>query len=370
MRILHTADWHLGIDLHRMSLLEDQAYFFEQLKKIIIEKQVDVIIIAGDIYDTALASKDAIRLYDQMMSELCLTLRKEVIVIAGNHDSGERLSSLKDLVKPMGLHIFGRMEKEVAPLIIQDCAFYPIPFFHLETMRRIYQTNVKNLDEAFMMILKHAKSKAMQAKKHIAIAHTFCANAKVSESDRFANVGGADLVSSKVFCDMDYTALGHLHRKQQLQHHVYYSGSPLAYSFSEAQVDKAVIIYDTLTDEVEEVKLIPLHPLITLQGNFEQIQQIIQQGLQQQAYYKIELTDQSVQYEMMDYFKEQVDNLLQLSGKQATQSQNISIALDEMETMNDLDIVSHFFQDYYEESLDDEEIGWFLEASQHVEEVS
>ena len=105
MRILHTADWHLGIDLHRMSLLEDQKYFFQQLQAIIKEKQVDVIIIAGDIYDTALANKEAIRLYDQMMSCLCLEMKKEVIVIAGNHDSGERLSSLKDLVKPMGLHI-------------------------------------------------------------------------------------------------------------------------------------------------------------------------------------------------------------------------------------------------------------------------
>ena len=164
--------------LHRMSLLEDQKYFFKQLKTIITEKQIDVIIIAGDIYDTALANKDAIRLYDEMMSCLCLELKKEVIVIAGNHDSGERLSSLKELVKPMGLHIYGRMEQEVEPLIIQDCAFYPIPFFHLETMRNVYQAKVNNLDEAFTMILEKAKQKAVDAAHHIAIAHTFCANAR------------------------------------------------------------------------------------------------------------------------------------------------------------------------------------------------
>lgn len=368
MRILHTADWHLGMDLHRMSLLEDQKYFFKQLKTIITEKQIDVIIIAGDIYDTALANKDAIRLYDEMMSCLCLELKKEVIVIAGNHDSGERLSSLKELVKPMGLHIYGRMEQEVEPLIIQDCAFYPIPFFHLETMRNVYQAKVNNLDEAFTMILEKAKQKAVDAAHHIAIAHTFCANAKISESDRFANVGGSDLVSADVFSKMDYTALGHLHRKQELRHHVYYSGSPLAYSFLEAQYNKAVLIYDSTCDEVEEITIKPLHPLITLQGDFHQIQQIIQAGLDPQAYYKIELQDQSVQYEMMDYFREHVDTLLQLSGKSVSQNQNVSIALDEMEEMNDLDIVSHFFQDYYEESLDEEEINWFLEASQMVEE--
>lgn len=369
MRILHTADWHLGIDLHRMSLLEDQKYFFQQLQAIIKEKQIDVIIIAGDIYDTALANKDAIRLYDQMMSCLCLEMKKEVIVIAGNHDSGERLSSLKDLVKPMGLHIYGRMDQEVEPLIIQNCAFYPIPFFHLETMRNVYQAKVKNLDEAFAMILERAKQKTVNISTHIAIAHTFCANASVSESDRFANVGGSDLVSADVFSDMQYTALGHLHRKQKLHHHVYYSGSPLAYSFSEAQYKKAVLIYDSETDEVEEIAIHPLHPLISLQGNFDQIQKIIQEGLDTNAYYKIELQDQSVQYEMMDYFREHVETLLQLSGKNALQNQNVSIALDEMEEMNDLDIVSHFFQDYYDEVLDEEETGWFLEASQMVEEV-
>ena len=86
MKILHTADWHLGIDLHKVSLLEDQKYALWQIKKIVMEEDVDVIVIAGDVYDTTLASKEAIELYNRCMSMLCLELQKQVIVIAGNHD--------------------------------------------------------------------------------------------------------------------------------------------------------------------------------------------------------------------------------------------------------------------------------------------
>ena len=368
MKILHTADWHLGIDLHKVSLLKDQAYFFSQLLKIIEEEQIEVIIIAGDIYDTALASKEAIRLFDAMMTKLCMDMKKEVIVIAGNHDSGERLSSMNQLLSAMGLHVYGKIENKVEPLIIQDHAFYPIPYFHLETIRSVYQSKVTNIDEAFSLMLNQAKEKAEQAVCHIAIAHAFCANASISESDRFANVGGADLVSAKVFEGMDHTALGHLHRQQCMGGSVYYSGSPLAYSFSEAAYEKCVLIYDSEAKEVTKRCIAPLHPLITLEGSFVQLQEQLKQGMDANAYYKIEMSDGIVSYETMEYFREHVENLLQLSGKNAVMKESISIQLDEMETMDDLSIVRHFFQDHYGEELGEEEIGWLLEAMEEGKE--
>lgn len=362
MKILHTADWHLGIDLHKVSLLEDQAYFFNQLVKIIEEEQVEVIVIAGDIYDTALASKEAIRLFDIMMTTLCRDMKKEVIVIAGNHDSGERLSSMNQLLSSMGLHVYGKIESKVEPLIIKEHAFYPIPYFHLETIRSVYQSKVANNDEAFLLMLKQAKEKAEQAVCHIAIAHTFCANARISESDRFANVGGSDLVSARVFEGMDHVALGHLHRQQHMGGHTYYSGSPLAYSFSEAAYEKCVLIYDSEQKEVKKRSITALHPLITLKGSFAQLQEQLKQGVDPNAYYKIEMSDGIVSYETLEYFREHVEHLLQLSGKNAVMKESISIQLDEMETMDDLSIVRHFFQDHYGEELDEEEVEWLLEA--------
>lgn len=367
MRILHTADWHLGIDLHKMSLQQDQKDLMQQLIQIVIEEKIDVILISGDVYDTALASKEAIQLFDWIMTQLCKQLNKEVIVIAGNHDSGERLSSMSHLLSPMGLHVYGRIHQIIDPIILKDVAFLPIPYFHLETIRTIYQQPVRCLDDAFDLIITKGFEKTPSEMKKVVLAHTFCANASVSESDRFANIGGSDLVSSKVFHDADYVALGHLHKMQQLDH-AYYSGSPLPYSFSEAKHASCVLIYDTEKNQVSKRSIEPLHPLITIKGSFEQIQKQLEKPISQQAYYKVELTDSIVSYETMEYFKEHLPTLLQLVGKTAIAKETIIIPFEQLEEMNDLDIVRHFFLDYYEEELDDEEIGWFLEVSEEKEE--
>ena len=367
MKILHTADWHLGIDLHKMSLLKDQKYFFDQLVTIVEQENVDVILICGDIYDTALASREAIQLFDNMMTTLCQKMKKEVIVIAGNHDSGERLSAMSRLLAPMGLHVYGKIQQIVTPLIIQDHAFLPIPYFHMETIRNIYQQPINSLDEAFSLILKEGLANTTGLKT-IVMAHTFCANALISESDRFANIGGSDMVSADVFQKVDYVALGHLHKMQKLTEHVYYSGSPLPYSFSEAEYEKCVLIYDTKENTVTPRSIHSLHPLITLKGTFSQLQEMLQQPQEESAWYKVELSDGIVSYETMEYFREHLDHLLQLSGKNAALKETASIQLEEMEELSDLDIVRHFFLDHYEEELDEEEIQWFLEASEGKEE--
>ena len=368
MRILHTADWHLGLELHKLNLWEDQRLMLRQIQHIVNEQKIDVIVISGDIYDTALATKEAIQLFDEMMTILCKDMQKQVIVIAGNHDGAQRLASMNQLLSFMGLHIYGKLEQVIEPLVIDDIAFYPMPFFHLETFRQVYDCQIKSYEEAFAIVNKQAKRDIGYHRK-ILLAHTFCANAAVCESDRFANIGGSDLVSASVMNGFDYVALGHLHRKQRITERICYSGSPLAYSFSEAVYDKYVLIYDTVCDQVEEIMLIPEHPLLTLTGTFEELQSAMQQGIQEDAYIKIELTNQSVTFEMMQYFKEHIPSLLQLTGKSAVMDQSISIQAEEMDQMSDLDIVKQFFKDYYQLELDEEQIALFQQASQIKEEL-
>lgn len=368
MRILHTADWHLGIDLHKLSLKEDQRFMLQQLYALIEREAVDVILICGDIYDSALSTKEAIQLFDEAMTQLCKVMKKQVIVIAGNHDSGERLSAMHQLLKEMGLHIFGKLEGVVEPLIIEDTAFYPVPFFHLETFKEAYQLPAESIEAAFVQITRKALCQHPD-KKHVMLAHTFCANAQLSGSDRFAAVGGSDLVSAQAFEGFDYVALGHLHRMQRMKETVYYSGSPLAYSFAEAAYPKCALIYDTASNAVEQHSLQPLHPLQTMVGSFVQIQQQLITPCDPQSYYKIEMTDQSVTFEMMEYFQEHLPNLLQLTGKSASMDQTISIGLQDMEEMDDLSILKQFFHDYYDRELSEEEITWFLAANQQQEEA-
>ena len=170
MRILHTADWHLGIDLYKLSMIEDQRWFKQQLKTIVEEENIDVILVAGDVYDTVLASKEAIEIYDDIMYMLCMELKKKVIVIAGNHDSATRLASLSRLLKGMGLYVVGSLQEKVAGIELEDCMIYPIPYFHVEQVRKAYDVDVHSQEEAFSCICQDILSHADNKYRHIAMA--------------------------------------------------------------------------------------------------------------------------------------------------------------------------------------------------------
>lgn len=368
MRILHTADWHLGIDFHKLSLIEDQYYFMKQLKEIVLEEHIDVVIVAGDVYDTSLATKEAIVLYDEIMQMLCIELKKKVIVIAGNHDSATRLSVLSGLLSGMGLYVVGSLTEKVKGIEIGDCIFYPIPYFHLEQVRKAYDIDVKTQEEAFTCICNDILSYADRSKHLIGIAHAFLADASVCESDRFANVGGSDLVSSKVFDGFSYVAMGHLHRRQYAGNHAWYSGSPLPYSFSEANMKKGVLIYDSETDVVYEKDIEPLHHLIVKKGKYEELKESMKlESVDESAYVKIEVEDFPVSFEMMEYFRQGYPNLLHLSGKVLHQEDsNITIDIKDLETISDTDLVKQFFKDYYNEEISDTALSLFKEIQEEV----
>lgn len=369
MKILHTADWHLGIALHKQSLMEDQYDFIKQLKQIVMDENIDVIIIAGDIYDTTLASKEAIELYDKCMHMLCMELQKQVIVIAGNHDSPVRLSSCSALLAPMGLHVYGKLEEKVKPLILGNTWFYPIPYFHPQTVANLYGVEIQDEEEAFLCIQNDLEEKLNKKEVcHIAIAHTFMANASVSESDRFATIGGSGMVSSTVFDKFDYVALGHLHRHQKAGQNAYYSGSPLPYSFSEASYAKKVLIYDTDNGEIQEKCIQPLHSLKTYSGKLEDVITQLKQDNDTQSYVKIEIEDKQTTIDMMEYFQELHEGILQLSGIHEETQSRIGVDLQTMETMQDDSIVKQFFKDMFQEELDEEEMQLFYEAQKAVKE--
>lgn len=369
MKILHTADWHFGIDLHKMSLLEDQRYFIDQLISVIEKEHIDMVLVAGDIYDTTLASKEAIELYNEVMTTLCLKMRKKVIVIAGNHDSPTRLSACAELLAPMGLYVIGKIDSKIEAIVFDDVKIYPIPFFHMDTIRNIYGKDIQNEQQAFEEIVAHINKQKDDTYTHIVMAHTFMAGASVCDSDRFANVGGSDVVNSIVFDDFDYVALGHLHRQQKVGKHAYYSGSPMAYSFSEAGQRKSVLLYDTHTKDVQHIEIKLLHHLKVLTGSFDNLKkQMLKHQADEETYLKIDVEDAVVSYEMLDYFRQHYQNLLQLSGRNNIHNETaITLQLEDMDQIQDIDIVKQFFHDYYEQELDEEEIHLFQEAKEVCE---
>lgn len=367
MRILHMADLHFGIDLYKISLIEDQRWFLKQLSELILQQNIDVILICGDIYDTMLASKDAIELYDQMVTLLCQKLEKKVIIIAGNHDSATRLTICSDLLQKTGLYIYGKSEQPVEAITFDDICIYPIPFFHNETIARVYKQEIASCEEAFTCILNDIRSKHQEGMKSIVMAHAFISGAVSGESDRFASVGGSDMVNADVFYDIDYVALGHLHRMQKIRDHVWYSGSPIAYAFSESLYQKAVLVYDTDTDKVEAFSIEPLHLLQTYRGTFDELRQKIYQD--EHAYVRLEVSDAMVSYDMLLYFQERIPHLLHISSLMQEEEQTVSLEMDALETLSDEAILRQFYMDTFQKEIAEDELTFFNDAYQNLEEL-
>lgn len=359
MKFLHTSDWHLGIDLHKQSLIEDQKVMIDEICTIILEEQIDVVLISGDIYDTTLASKEAIHLFDYAMKRICQELHCQCVVIAGNHDSQTRLSVMKDLLASSGLYIYGTLDEKPTPLIINDVDIFPIPYLHKDRIAALYDQSLISYEHAFLTLMDDIRSQKKEHKQFV-LAHAFVSGASISESDRFAMVGGSDLVSKDVFHDLDYVALGHLHKPQCFDEHIRYSGSPLAYAFSE-QDQKHVVIIDSDTMDITTRSLTPLHPLITLTGAYDDI--IKQLPLNEEAYVKIVLKDLSVSYELLGFLRERCPHLLALTGIQPKElMETMSLQVEQLDEYQDENILVQFFKDYYDREISEEELAWFEEA--------
>lgn len=361
MKILHTSDWHLGIQLHRYSLMEDQRYMLQQLYEIVAREQIQVVLIAGDIYDTTLATKEAILLFDEAMKTLCKDLHCQVIVIAGNHDSQVRLAMMRDLLRDEGLHLFGSLADSLEPVVIENVDFYGIPFVHKDTLSRIYHQSFATCDEAYACLMDDIRSRKTDHRQ-IVLAHAFVSGAKISESDRLVMVGGADCISTAVFHDIDYVALGHLHKAQFCSPHIRYSGSPLAYAFSEGN-KKSVTVIDSDTLEIKSIALNPLHPLTTLEGKYAEVLAALPEH--QNDYVKIVLKDQGIQYELLELLRERCPYLLSVQAWQNEEmAEGLSLPVNELEHLSDEEILTHFFHDYQDREISDAELEWFRAAKE------
>lgn len=365
LRILHTADWHLGIELHKESRIEEQRYFIHQLETIIEKERIDVVLIAGDIYDTALASKEAIELWNEAIQMICGKMKRKAICIAGNHDSPTRLSIASGLLTQTGLYIYGKLEETLKPQVIDDVYFYPLPFLHPQRVAHLYQTTCTSLQQAYETVLNDITKNMDETKKNILIGHLFMTGSQVSESDRFVHVGGSDAVTKDIFEKFSYVALGHLHRNQKLSDKIYYSGSPLKYSFSEAKHEKKVMIYDTETDEVSSHVIEQLHPLEVIKGTLKEVEEQLQE-VNVQSYVKVEL-DEFLQYETIAYLKERYPMILTIQGKQSNDKIETKLEMNDLTTWKEEDIVAQFLKDYYDMDMGEFEKELLKEAFEEIE---
>ncbi len=241
MRILHTSDWHLGRSFHREGMLDHQAAYVDHLLEVVARERVDLVVVAGDVYDRALPPVDAVRLADETFARLAAS-RARVVVTSGNHDSAQRLGFGSRLIDAAGVHIRTDARTVGAPVVLDDehgpVAVYGLPYLDPDALREPWSLPGRSHEAALTEAMSRVRAdlgRRPTGTRSVVLAHAFVAGAEPSDSERDISVGGVSIVPTSVFDGVDYAALGHLHGRATLTDHVRYSGSPLAYSFSEAQ---------------------------------------------------------------------------------------------------------------------------------------
>ena len=285
MRFIHTADWHLGKTLKNASMIDEQNYILNgEFLKIVDDEKVDAVIIAGDVYDRGIPPIDAINLFDEIINKL--TERKIfVLCIAGNHDSAARLNFGSRLMSKANFFLKTQPEKNPEPIILQDnfgeIYFSLIPFFEPIEIKEIFLSE-ENFSEqltseaASKIYVAETRKKIPAGKRSVAVAHLFAAGGITSDSER-KFVGGVENVDTENFSAYNYTALGHLHKPQTMKKTnfiVRYSGSPLKYSFDEANHDKGVTLVDIDGEGkifFEHIKLNPRRNVKIVEGTLEDL---------------------------------------------------------------------------------------------------
>ncbi|QKG20667.1 exonuclease SbcCD subunit D [Actinomadura verrucosospora] len=251
MRILHTSDWHLGRSFHREDLLAAQAAFVDDLVATVREQRVDCVLVSGDVYDRALPAVDAVRLCDEALARLAELTR--VVLIAGNHDSARRLGFGSALMDGAGVHVRTDFARVGEPVVVGDAAIYGIPYLEPELVRHPWELDERSHAAALTEAMRRVRADAAERPglRSVVLAHAFVTGGESSESERDISVGGSAQVSASVFDGVDYAALGHLHGRWAITDRVRYSGSPLAYSFSEEHHVKGSWLIDLREDAVE-----------------------------------------------------------------------------------------------------------------------
>ncbi|MFD0536019.1 exonuclease SbcCD subunit D [Actinomadura luteofluorescens] len=249
MRILHTSDWHLGRSFHREDLLAAQAAFVDHLVETVAAERVECVLVSGDVYDRALPAVDAVRLCNEALERLAALTR--VVLIAGNHDSARRLGFGSALMDAAGVHVRTDFATVGEPVVVGDAAIYGIPYLEPELVRHPWELEERSHAAALTEAMRRVRDDAARHDRlSVVLAHAFVTGGESSESERDISVGGSSQVSASVFDGVGYAALGHLHGAWRIGDRVRYSGSPLAYSFSEERHVKGSWLIDLRADGV------------------------------------------------------------------------------------------------------------------------
>lgn len=373
MKIIHTSDWHIGKIVNEYSMIDDQKYILNKLIELIDEENIDVLMIAGDVYDRSIPPVEAVELLNETLSKLIIDRNVSVMIISGNHDSGERLSFGSKILEKQGLYIAGSDDKLYKKVVLRDnnqnVNFYLVPYKDPALTKKLLNNKeIRSHNDAMIAVIDKIKEELNENEINILIGHGYVtmkreeaiegndhkyevAELQTSESERPLSIGGTDLIDGNIFKDFDYVALGHLHGRQRIgRETMRYSGSLLKYSFSEVKQKKSVAVLDLIDKDinVELKELKPLRDLRIIKGNIEDLiceGRDIEEG--KEDYIQAILTDDGELMNPMEKLKSVYPNTMLISRERKKNvSKENTLSKGEFRKKSKIDLFKNFYEAY------------------------
>lgn len=365
---MHLGDLHLGKSIMGESLLEDQRYILDRIIQIIKEKDIAGVMIAGDVYDKAIPSVEAVKLFSSFLSDL-YRLNVRIFIISGNHDSKDRLSFGSELFFDNGVYIESFFEGKVKCVELEDSygkvLIYMLPFVKPCDVRKYYPDDlISSYHDALKCIIDDINID--KSSRNIIMLHQFvtASGVEIERSDsEVISLGGLDNVDVSLFDDFDYVAMGHVHRGQKLiRDTVRYSGSLLKYSFSEVNHKKSVPII-TLNEKgnvnIELVELVPIRDMRVIKGNLDNLldKDVVSLG-NKDDYISAVITDEDYIMDAIGKLRSVYKNILRLEyqNKRTEIVDNVDFNVDNVNKKSEIDLFNEFYFKQNNIELDEERL--------------
>jgi exonuclease SbcD len=371
VRILHTSDWHLGRSFHGVGMLAAQAAFVDHLLEVVEAERVDLVVVSGDVHDRALPPVDAVELADEAFARLAAS-RAGVVVSSGNHDSPARLGFNARLADAAGVHLRTRWQEVGRPVLLEDqhgvVAVHAIPYLEPDAVRAAWDLPERSHEAALTAAMSrvHADLAGRAGARSVVLAHAFvaggpdAAGAMSSDSERDISVGGIQIAPTSLFGGVDYAALGHLHGRQTLTESVRYSGSPLAYSFSEAGHTKGSWLVELGAHGLVGAEFLAApapRQLATLRGRLDDVLRDEAHAEAEDAWLQVTLTDRRRPLHAMERLRDRFPHTLVIAFDPEGAPRSHRPVLPRVDGRSDLDIALGFVAEVRElEATTEEEL--------------
>ena len=351
VKFLHTADWHIGRKLQGKDLLEDQQVVLDVLITEMKKINPDFLVIAGDLYDRSVPSKEATTLLQELLVKINIECNVPIFAISGNHDSRERLAIGEAWFSKHKFYLHTRLEQAFDKISYEDADIYLLPYFEPFEAREYFEdATLTTHNAATKRVIDEIYKNLDTNKTNILVAHTFVSGGLETDSEREISVGTVENVAVEVFDKFDYVALGHLHNPNAInEERLKYSGSPMAYSFSEASQTKGMRLIEVTKESYSE-EFIPLKQKRKLHNISASYEEVLTKEFQQNFdckndYFSMELSGLEGITDPLPRIKEYYPNTLILKQKRNTGIDN-EVKLDrEILTKSPLQLIEGFYNE-------------------------